>query len=106
MLSHFLISFALLLQAPVRPNEGGTITGTIKATDGKPAVGVRVTARAKPDSLEKLQEGFAMSSIAQTDQNGSYRLENVPPGLYYVTAGNIDLPTYYPGTLDDNRQRL
>src|SRR5205085_1183385 len=61
---------------------------------------VRVTARAKPESLDQLQEGIAMSSIAQTDQNGRYRLENVPPGRYYVAAGNIDLPTYYPGTLD------
>jgi len=40
-----LVSFLLLLQV-------GTITGIVKATDGKPAVGVRVTARAKPDSLD------------------------------------------------------
>ncbi len=103
MLNHFLLSLlaaVALLQAPVRPSEDGTITGIVKATDGRPAVGVRVTARPKPDSLDELQEGVAMSSIAQTDQDGRYRLENVPPGRYYVAAGNIDLPTYYPGTLD------
>jgi hypothetical protein len=99
MLRYLLISF-LLLQAPVRPTEDGTITGLVKTTDGKPAVGVRVTARPKLDSLDQLQDGIAMSSIAQTDQNGRFRLENVPPGRYYVAAGNIDLPTYYPGTLD------
>jgi hypothetical protein len=24
----------------------------------------------------------------------------VPPGQYYITAGRVDLPTYYPGTLE------
>jgi hypothetical protein len=41
-----------------------------------------------------------MASIAETDQNGAYKLENVPPGRYYIVAGRIDVPTYYPGTLD------
>ena len=84
-----LLAFALLLQAPARPTEGGAITGIVKATGGKPAAGGRVTARPKPDSLDQPQEGIAMSSIAQTDQDGRYRLESVPPGRYYVSAGNI-----------------
>jgi hypothetical protein len=37
------------------------------------------------------------ASITQTDSAGRYRLENVPPGRYYITAGLIDAPTYYPG---------
>src|SRR5678816_636821 len=32
-----------------------------------------------------------------TDSQGRYKLENVLPGRYYITAGFVDLPTYYPG---------
>jgi TonB family protein len=32
-----------------------------------------------------------------TDSAGRYRLENIPPGRYYVVAGFVDFPTYYPG---------
>jgi hypothetical protein len=39
-----------------------------------------------------------MSSIAETDEQGRFTLDNVPPGRYFVSAGNLNLPTYYPGT--------
>ena len=35
--------------------------------------------------------------ITQTDGKGSYRLDNVPPGRYYIVA-DVLAPTYYPGT--------
>jgi hypothetical protein len=41
-----------------------------------------------------------MATLTETDATGRYRLQNVPPGRYYITAGRVDLPTYYPGTLD------
>src|SRR5207249_10723371 len=34
-----------------------------------------------------------------TDEAGGYRLEDIPPGRYYIVAGRLDSPTYYPGTL-------
>jgi hypothetical protein len=40
------------------------------------------------------------SSLTQTDEQGRYRLENIPPGSYVIAAGRVALPTYYPGTLD------
>jgi Spy/CpxP family protein refolding chaperone len=43
-----------------------------------------------------------MASLTTTDNLGRYRLEGVPPGRYYVAAGRVDLPTFYPGTLDMN----
>jgi hypothetical protein len=48
----------------------------------------------------------ALVSLAETDQEGRYRLENIPPGRIYVTAGRLDQPTYYPGTLDAAAGRI
>jgi hypothetical protein len=42
-------------------------------------------------------------SITQTDASGRYVLENVSPGRYYVVAGLVSFPTYYPGTADISR---
>jgi len=96
-----LLALSLLIQGiPVRPSDGGTITGTIRMTDGKPAVGIRVAARARTDTLEDAIEGAALAALAETDASGRYRLEGVPPGRYTISAGRVDLPTYYPGTLD------
>jgi Carboxypeptidase regulatory-like domain len=96
-----LLALSLLIQGiPVRPSEGGTITGTVRMTDGKPAVGIRVAARARTDTLEDTIEGAALAALAETDASGRYRLEGVPPGRYTISAGRVDLPTYYPGTLD------
>lgn len=96
-----LVVLALWLQGiPVRPSEGGTVTGTVRTTEGKPAIGVRVAARARSDSLEDAVEGASLAGLARTDEMGRYRLEGVPPGRYTISAGRVDLPTYYPGTLD------
>jgi hypothetical protein len=65
-----------------------------------PAEGVRVAAMARPDSLEDAASGSALSSIAVTDVEGRYRLENIPAGLYLIMAGKVALPTFYPGALD------
>jgi len=96
-----LLALGLLIQGiPVRPSEGGTITGIVRMTDGKPAVGIRVAARARTATLEDTIEGAALAALAETDASGRYRLEGVPPGRYTISAGRVDLPTYYPGTLD------
>jgi hypothetical protein len=42
-------------------------------------------------------EVLAIVSLARTDAAGRYRLENVPPGRYLISAGPLDSPTYYPG---------
>ena len=83
----------------MQPTQGGTITGVLKDSTGKPAVGIRVGAVPRPDSLEELT-GYtgAMSSLGETDEQGRYTLENVPPGRYFVAAGILNFPTYYPGT--------
>jgi len=83
----------------VRPDQAGTVSGTVRNQQGKPAPGVRVSAMAKPDSADPAG-GLAFSSLTETDEMGHYRLENIPPGQYYIGAGRVDTLTYYPGTLD------
>jgi hypothetical protein len=39
----------------------------------------------------------ALVSLTQTDSNGRYRLEGIPPGRYHIQAGLVDAPTYFPG---------
>jgi len=97
MLRLFLIAI-LFAQIPVKPSEGGTITGVLKNAEGKPAVGVRIAAVARQEATVDANAVTTMSSIGATDAEGRFRLETVPPGHYYIAAGRVDLPTYYPGT--------
>jgi hypothetical protein len=61
--------------------------------------GVRVSALTKPDELTDLAQSTSLSAIAETDASGRFRLENIPPGRYYVVAGRLDMPTFYPGVV-------
>jgi hypothetical protein len=93
----------------------GTISGTIRNADGSPAVAVFVGAVLEDSGAPApTRPGISPQSLrikAQTDANGRYRLENVPPGNYYIAAGKaymfsgdgagpLMIPTYFPGTPD------
>jgi len=39
----------------------------------------------------------SLIGLALTDTNGRYALEMIEPGTYYVVAGRVDAPSYYPG---------
>jgi hypothetical protein len=54
----------------------------------------------RPSNSADAAKEVSSSSLAQTDQQGRYRLENIPPGSYVIAAGRVNLPTYYPATLD------
>ena len=96
-----LLSLLLFVQGtPQAPADAGTITGVVRTSSGAPAAGVRVTAVARPSSPAGSAAEVATSSLAQTDGQGRYRLENIPPGSYVIAAGRVNLPTYYPATLD------
>ncbi len=88
MLGQILLALSLV--------QAGTINGRLLQPDGNPAVGVRVAAVEAPDHV-------SLMSVAQTDGNGRYRLENVPPGRYYIQVGPISEPSYYPGTADPGK---
>jgi len=88
-----LASFLVLQDA--RPV--GVITGQIRAMDGLPAAKVEVAA-VEIEQYGNLNPATAiLVSLGQTDAEGRYRLERVPPGRYFITAGLADSPSYFPG---------
>jgi len=99
-----LVSIAMLAAQgiPTSPNQTGTVMGSLRSSTGVPAAGVRVSALSKPEALTELNESSSLAGIAETDASGRFRLENIPPGRYYIVAGRIDLPTFYPGVVNAN----
>src|SRR5215471_8922640 len=100
--SALALALVLLLQGgQARP---GTVTGQLRALDGSPAIAVRVAAMPVPTSNAKPEDGVQYfqypppESSTLTDNQGRYRLTNLPPGRYYIMAGAFGEPTYYPGT--------
>jgi TonB family protein len=75
----------------------GTVSGQILSREGQAASGIRVSAMAVPEPGVPVTGATALVGIGMTDSTGRYRLENIPPGRYYVVAGLVDFPTYYPG---------
>jgi len=94
-----LIITVLLQGIPIGPQAAGAVSGVLRNLEGKPAAGVRVSAMTRQEPLQE-KTAVALASIAETDQDGRYTIEGIPPGQYHIVAGSIDRPTYYPGTLD------
>ena len=96
-----LLIALLLIQAgnPIR-FQTGFISGQIRESDGSPAAGVRVavTPADRPDEI--------LVRIGETDASGRFRLDEIPPGRYLVTAGVRMAPTYYPGVKDAGDARI
>jgi hypothetical protein len=100
LLAFLLAVSALFAQGtPPVPNQGGVITGVLRTPAGAPAVGVRVAALTLPDALKDLALSSSFAGLGETDATGRYRLENIPPGRYYIVAGRVDAQTFYPGTV-------
>lgn len=57
-----------------------TVSGTVRDGQGRPLDEVPVTIWTKADGLR----GFARTTISE--QDGSYKLTNLPPGEYWVAA--------------------
>src|SRR4030095_14393121 len=100
--TRLLLLTIVLIQTPANPTaDKGVITGRLLSIDGTPAVAVRVMAMVatEPALVEPSGNAVAFVSLAETDSTGRYRLENIPPGKYYIAAGLTDLPTYFPGAV-------
>jgi hypothetical protein len=96
------ISAALLVWSAAQLVSGGSIAGTIRLSGGGPAAGVRVAAMVVP-GIRRLTNGASeFATITQTDSNGRYQLDGIPPGRYFIVAGAVSSPTFHPGTLTQN----
>jgi hypothetical protein len=101
MLAFLLLLTSMVAQGvPVLPNQGGTVTGVLTSPTGEPVSGVRVSALARPERAKDLATKSSAAGLGETDAAGRFRLDNIPPGRYYITAGRVDLPTFYPGTMN------
>jgi hypothetical protein len=101
-----LLALLLFVQGLSVPGtQTGIIAGRVFNVDGTPAARMRVVAQALEESPVAAAEGQMLSSIVQTDAQGNYRLEGVIPGRFYIAAGLVELPTYYPGvtSIEDAR---
>ena len=79
--------FLLHLQIPVDQVQPGTVTGRLLSTRGRPEAGVRIAAVPAADAEKG--GAAALLGISLTDEDGRYRLENIPPGRYFIFAGLI-----------------
>jgi 5-hydroxyisourate hydrolase-like protein (transthyretin family) len=91
-----LLLLLMFQTSRARPQEVGVITGVIRKADGQAAAGVRVFART---STEISQDKGTIEAQAETDAEGRYRFE-IRPGQYFIGAGFIHAPTWYPGATD------
>jgi hypothetical protein len=71
--------------------------------DGNPAVGIWIGAMPLPTGTAVITDGpqyyspTVTASEILTDNQGRYRLTNIPPGRYYIIAGVVgEDATYYP----------
>jgi hypothetical protein len=86
----------MLAQNPSVQPQTGVVTGQLLRSDGTPAAGIRI-AVTPVDAKDPTGVAGDLISLAQTDERGNYRLEDIPPGRYYIQAGLLDFPNYYPG---------
>jgi hypothetical protein len=87
----------LFLAPGTAPVEGGVVAGTLRGPDGSPAARVRVGVMTLPEAGRGVRGAGTLISQAETDDAGRFQLEEVPPGRYYIVAGKLQTPTFYPG---------
>jgi len=100
------VAFAFILLAQGASADGqGVVAGQLRNLEGSPAVAVRVAAILAPTETSRPSFGsqyyYAQPPVSTTltDNQGRYRLVNIPTGRYFIVSGT----TYYPSTLDADR---
>jgi hypothetical protein len=98
---HALLWILLLAQT-----QGGVISGRIVSIDGTPAAQKRVVAQAVLERADVALGASMLAGLTQTDNDGRFRLENIPPGRYYIVLDPLDVPSYYPGVTKPDRATI
>src|SRR5262245_63316917 len=100
------LAFSFILFAQGGPAAGqGVVSGQVRSLEGSPAIAVRVGAIRAPTETSRPSFGsqyyYAEPPVSTTltDDQGRYRLTNIPPGRYFIVSG----VTYYPSTVDADR---
>lgn len=89
----------------------GVIKGKVTLEDGEPLEHAIVTA--SRNRIESGRRVFRQMGSAQTNEDGDFRLRDLAPGAYYISAGPMPLrelgsdkmaipKTYFPGVTDRN----
>jgi hypothetical protein len=86
--------------------QGGVISGRIVSIDGTPAAQKRVVAQAVLERADVALGASMLAGLTQTDNDGRFRLENIPPGRYYIVLDPLDVPSYYPGVTKPDRATI
>src|SRR5262245_8957495 len=100
-----VLALGVLLQGAPAPRTA-VVTGALHARDGAAAAGVRVFALGAPPPGVRPEDGTQYytvpppASTTVTDDQGRYRLTNIPPGRYYIVAGTLGQASYAPGLAD------
>jgi hypothetical protein len=99
-----LLALIMLLQGAPAGAGGAVATGQVRLADGSPVAAVRVAAVPAPPPNIKPSDGqnyYAVQTpvrVALTDNDGRYRLPNLPAGRYFIIAGMVGQATFYPST--------
>jgi hypothetical protein len=91
----------LLLGLP----QNGAVTGRVRDQADKPLASVRVALAELDENGRPLKDPVYIA-IGRTDNDGRFRLENVPRGRYALIAGAVANPTYYPGSAKPEDARI
>ena len=81
------------VKAPT-PVRTGSLSGQLRSSDGGATSAVRVVAMLADDGSGKIV------GVTQSGSDGRYELNQIPPGRYYILAGQAEYPTYYPGVTE------
>ena len=104
---------------------GGVITGKVTDSDGRPAIGEKISLKAADSNPAAVSSVAAMMStlgaagrMYSTDDRGIYRIFGLRPGRYLVSAGSESdvfstmfrlrpkrTQTFYPGVTDQARAK-
>jgi hypothetical protein len=98
-----LLTLVLLTQVQLG---SGVVSGVLRDIAGNPVPNVRVALADVSEAANGARPGSVLVSLSTTDASGAYRLENIPPGRYFIVSGRIDTPTYYPGTPDSGSAKM